>query len=167
MPLLISVSNKPIQLDQSFLDVPKFAETPFGGMTGAVLLLRTFATTNCAIHRATGGPQAQHTPPLLAWCQLRAAVNSFSNPPRQQYPVSFPAGRRRAMSSRSSPAKAAAGRGGADDGVTFAESEDAARRNADPDSVAFVTGANRGIGLEVTRQLLARSRGERALGVPA
>lgn len=35
------------------------------------------------------------------------------------------------------------------------------RRNADPGSVAFVTGANRGIGLEVTRQLLARTKGER------
>ena len=56
---------------------------------------------------------------------------------------------------------AAAGRGDAvGDGVTFGTSEDAARRNADPGSVAFVTGANRGIGLEVTRQLLARSRGE-------
>lgn len=37
----------------------------------------------------------------------------------------------------------------------------AARRNADPGSVAFVTGANRGIGLEVTRQLLERAKGER------
>lgn len=54
---------------------------------------------------------------------------------------------------------AAAG-GAAGDGVTFVTTEAAARRNADPGSVSFVTGANRGIGLEVTRQLLARTKGE-------
>lgn len=45
--------------------------------------------------------------------------------------------------------------------------DDAVRRNADPGSVAFVTGSNRGIGLEVTRQLLARTKGERELCLSA
>lgn len=125
--------------------------------------LRTFATANWTVNQARGGLQSRHRkPPLLAWCQQRAAVGSLSNPRRQKSPASSSVGRRRDISTGgSSSAKAAAGRGDAGgDGVTFGASEDAARRNADPDAVAFVTGANRGIGLEVTRQLLARSRGE-------
>lgn len=46
------------------------------------------------------------------------------------------------------------------EGVSFVETEDARRRNGDSGCVAFVTGANRGIGLEVTRQLLARTKGK-------
>eukprot|EP00752_Nemacystus_decipiens_P003183 g2945.t1 len=135
-------------------------ENPFGGVAGSVPLLRTLATANWASNQATGGRQGQHKPPPLAWCQQRAPASNFSNPPRQQSPASSPVGRRRAISAGSGSARAAAGHSsGAGDGVAFVKSEDAARRNADPGSVAFVTGANRGIGLEMTRQLLARSRG--------
>lgn len=149
-------------MDRPFLDPVEFAETPFGWVAGGVPRLRTFATANWAVHQARG-VRRQHKSPPLAWCQQGAAISSFSHPPRQKSSTSSSVGRRKAVSTGSSPAKAAAGRGDAGDGVTFATSDDAARRNADPGSVAFVTGANRGIGLEMTRQLLARARGERAL----
>lgn len=57
----------------------------------------------------------------------------------------------------STAAAAAAATG--DKGVTFTTTEAALRRNADEGCVAFVTGANRGIGLEVTEQLLKRTKG--------
>ena len=60
---------------------------------------------------------------------------------------------------RSLSAMSASG-GAAGEGVSFVETEAAQRRNGDPGCVAFVTGANRGIGLEVTRQLLSRTKGE-------
>lgn len=139
------------------------AENPFVGVTGGVPRLRTFATANCAVHQARGELRREHNSPLLAWGHQRVAVSTFSNPPRRkQFSTPSSAGRREAISTGGSPAKAAAGRSDAGDGVTFVTSDHAARRNADPGSVAFVTGANRGIGLEVTRQLLARARGEQA-----
>lgn len=54
---------------------------------------------------------------------------------------------------------AAAATATGDEGVTFTTTEAALRRNADEGCVAFVTGANRGIGLEVTQQLLMRTKG--------
>lgn len=43
--------------------------------------------------------------------------------------------------------------------VTSPPTEDAARRNSDPDAVFVVTGASRGIGLHLCRALLGRTRG--------
>lgn len=155
----LSVSNmlvfKPIKPP---LILSKFADL-FGGVAGGVPRLRAFATATGAIDQARGAGRRHNESPLLARCQQRAAVSSLSNPRR-------PAGRRRSVRTSSSSASAAAGQGGAGDEVTFGVSDAAARRNADPDSVAFVTGANRGIGLEVTRQLLMRSKGERVLEWP-
>eukprot|EP00903_Cladosiphon_okamuranus_P007597 g7368.t1 len=139
-------------------------DTLFAGMVGGLPRLRTltFAIANWTANQARGGLQdPPPKTPLLAWIQQRAAVGNLSNPRRQKFPAFSSVGRRRDISTgRGCWAKAAAGRGDAGgEGVTFGTSEDAARRNADSSAVAFVTGANRGIGLEVTRQLLARSRG--------
>lgn len=56
-------------------------------------------------------------------------------------------------------AAAAAADGEAGKGIAFRTTDFARRRNNDAGSVAFVTGANRGIGIEVTRQLLERTKG--------
>lgn len=126
---------------------------------------RTLATTSWGWHSG-GGLSRQHNPSLPAYYAQKATVNGFVSPPVRggeciQNATKFSSVcQRRAISTRSMPAPAAAG-GAAGDGVTFVTTEAAVRRNADPGSVSFVTGANRGIGLEVTRQLLSRTKGER------
>ena len=69
---------------------------------------------------------------------------------------------RAAFSNTAAPASASAAGDAASEGVTFTTTEVAQRRNADEGCTAFVTGANRGIGLEVTRQLLERTKGAAA-----
>ena len=125
---------------------------------------RTLATTSWGWH-SRGGLSRQHNPSLPAYYAQKATVNGFVSPPVRggeciQNATKFSSVcQQRAISTRSMPALAAAG-GAAGDGVTFVTTEAAVRRNADPGSVSFVTGANRGIGLEVTRQLLSRTKGE-------
>lgn len=142
---------------------------PFGAATGVVP--RTFsAATSWATYHARAGVRRQHKSPLLlSWCQPRsAAFSGYSCNPRRQNSAntstttSSSAWQGRAKSVGSSATFATAGASSAgEEGITFVTTDAAVRRNADPGLVAFVTGANRGIGLEVTRQLLAKTEGER------
>ncbi|CAM9160128.1 unnamed protein product [Ectocarpus sp. 4 AP-2014] len=123
-------------------------------------LSRTFTTAGWATHRACSRERST----LLPWCQRDATpVARYHANTR---PGTSSAGHlsrcvsRKGMSTGSNPVMATAAAGEPSGGVVkFVTTEAAARRNADPGSVAFVTGANRGIGLEVTRQLLQRAKG--------
>lgn len=119
-------------------------------------MTRTLATAS-----GPGTLRLQHKAPLLLWFQ-RSTIGNLSNPRRERAvgPVSRCVTRRVSFA-RSKQAMAAAGEAAGEE-VTFVKTEAASRRNADSGMVAFVTGANRGIGMEVTRQLLARTKGERA-----
>lgn len=148
------------------------AGMPFCAAAGGVHVPRTFwAATSRATYHARAGLRRQYKSPLLlSWCPPRSAgVWGYSSNQRRDNSIatmptthSSPSdGRRRAISAGSWAAFATAGPSSAGEtGVTFVTTDAAVRRNADPGSVAFVTGANRGIGLEVTRQLLVRTKGE-------
>lgn len=100
---------------------------------------------------------------------LRSRYNTvlFVVPPRVRELSSRHKGRhtaarcvtRRALVTNTVVSMAAAVDGEAGKGIAFRTTEFARRRNDDAGSVAFVTGANRGIGIEVTRQLLERTKG--------
>lgn len=141
----------------------ELAGTPFHGPAPGDVL-RTLGPASWTFSTAEGGLQRKCKSPQLAWlCQQRAAKGSCSNTPRQEAAAvpSSSVGHRRAISTRSPKMAAVPGGGAAGEGVTFVTSDHAMRRNADPGAVAFVTGGNRGIGLELTRQLLAKVKGER------
>ncbi|CAM9535040.1 unnamed protein product, partial [Hapterophycus canaliculatus] len=128
---------------------------PQGMPTSA--MARVMPRTLATVISRPGILRLQHKPPLLLWCQ-RSAISNLSNPRRESAVVPVSRCVSRASFIRSSHAMAAAGEA-VGEGVTFVETEAATRRNADSGMVAFVTGSNRGIGMEVTRQLLAKTKG--------
>lgn len=108
--------------------------------------------------RQDSNGRSQQQEQQLAWCALvkmrPAAASSRGGAVAARCCVAP----RKSFSSATSVLSSRGGAGG--EGVSFVDTEDARRRNSDSGCVAFVTGANRGIGLEVTRQLLARTKGK-------
>ena len=103
-----------------------------------------------------GKPSQQQRQQLLMWCNNAPIYPAGT----RIYDLGQVGSARRSCSTARRSLSAMSGSGGAaGEGVAFVETEAAQRRNSDPGCVAFVTGANRGIGLEVTRQLLSRTKG--------
>lgn len=125
---------------------------------------RALATTTWASRwkgsscRHRNGKPSQQQQQQLMWCS-NAVIHPSSTSTYDQGRVAASAASCCRVARRSLSVMSASG-GAAGEGVGFVETEAAQRRNDDLGCVAFVTGANRGIGLEVTRQLLSKTKGE-------